>query len=300
MKNQYVGDVGDYGKYGLLRYLANHGVRIGVNWYLTENDTSNDGRFTNYLEKPAERKYDPDLYDALKEIAFLRDKSVQMVEEADLMPGAVYYHEVLKCASDKPKVREINRILWFNNSKMMLGDAELIFADPDNGLTENKTAKTKDSEKYVLPWEIEAYYKSGKNVVYYCHKGRRKWEAWEEAKLTMKKHLPDAQILVMTYHKGTQRSYIFVIHPDDYQKFVKLLSGFERTAWRGVFTREAVGGKTAGQETLGEPIELERKDGSILTLTKKMDGNIHISNSKRPGEICVYTPDLLASLLSIR
>jgi hypothetical protein len=30
MKNQYVGDIGDYGKYGLLRFLANRGIRIGV------------------------------------------------------------------------------------------------------------------------------------------------------------------------------------------------------------------------------------------------------------------------------
>ena len=38
MKNQYVGDIGDYGKYGLLRFLSNHGIIIGINWYLTEDD----------------------------------------------------------------------------------------------------------------------------------------------------------------------------------------------------------------------------------------------------------------------
>ena len=31
MKNQYIGDIGDYGKYGLLRFLAQRGFRIGVN-----------------------------------------------------------------------------------------------------------------------------------------------------------------------------------------------------------------------------------------------------------------------------
>ena len=35
MKNQYFGDVGDYGKYGLLRHIANNGIKIAVNWYLT-------------------------------------------------------------------------------------------------------------------------------------------------------------------------------------------------------------------------------------------------------------------------
>lgn len=42
MKNQYIGDIGDYGKYGMLRYLEKSGIKIGVNWYLTENDDSND------------------------------------------------------------------------------------------------------------------------------------------------------------------------------------------------------------------------------------------------------------------
>lgn len=68
MKNQYVGDVGDYGKYGLLRYISNKGIHIGVNWYLTEDDGSNDGKFISYLSKESERKYDGELYDFLKEI----------------------------------------------------------------------------------------------------------------------------------------------------------------------------------------------------------------------------------------
>ena len=38
MKNQYVGDIGDYGKYGLLRFLSNRGIKIGINWYLTKDD----------------------------------------------------------------------------------------------------------------------------------------------------------------------------------------------------------------------------------------------------------------------
>jgi hypothetical protein len=63
--------------------------------------------------------------------------------------------------SDKSSAREINRILWFNNSKLMLRDAELIFADPDNGFTEKKTAKTKGSEKMIFPFEIADYYNSG-------------------------------------------------------------------------------------------------------------------------------------------
>ena len=50
MKDQYVGDIGDYGKYGLLRYLNGCGLKIGVNWYLTPDDGRSDGNHTEYLE----------------------------------------------------------------------------------------------------------------------------------------------------------------------------------------------------------------------------------------------------------
>lgn len=38
MKNQYFGDVGDFGKYGLLTALASNEIKLGVNWYLTQDD----------------------------------------------------------------------------------------------------------------------------------------------------------------------------------------------------------------------------------------------------------------------
>ena len=49
MKNQYIGDIGDYGKYGLLRRLAKYGIKIAINWYLTESDGTNDCKSTKYL-----------------------------------------------------------------------------------------------------------------------------------------------------------------------------------------------------------------------------------------------------------
>ena len=71
-------------------------------------------------------------------------------------------------------------------------------------------------------------------------KGRRTDEAWDYAKTAIKKHLPDAQIIVMTFHRGTQRSYIFVLHPDDYARYDSLLTEFEKTVWRYIFDRERV------------------------------------------------------------
>ena len=242
MKNQYVGDIGDYGKYGLLRFLASHGIKIGVNWYLTENDGSTDGKFTTYLKNPADRVYDPELFDALQNIADHPDKTIKMIEQAGIIPGAEFYGELLKGSSLEADAREWNRRLWFNNSTLMLGNAELIFADPDNGISYRKTARTKDSEKFILPEDVAEYYNSGRNVVYYCHKGRRKQEAWEQAKAEIRNHIRDAQLLAVTCHRGTQRSYIFVLHPDCYMKYEKIITAFLDSEWGNMFTWEHVAG----------------------------------------------------------
>ncbi|SKB94437.1 hypothetical protein SAMN06296386_1106 [Lachnospiraceae bacterium] len=96
MKNQYVGDIGDFGKYALLRAFAEAGVKVGVNWYLTDDDTSNDGKFTDYLKKDDFRIYDPEVFDELKRIAVIRDKSVKNIEESGIIPDAVFFSYLLK------------------------------------------------------------------------------------------------------------------------------------------------------------------------------------------------------------
>lgn len=59
MQNRYTGDIGDFGKMGLLRSLQETGLSIGVNWYLVPNESHNeDGRYVQYLEDPAFRGCD--------------------------------------------------------------------------------------------------------------------------------------------------------------------------------------------------------------------------------------------------
>ena len=255
MKNQYVGDIGDYGKYGLLRFLASHGIKIGINWYLTENDSSSDGRFTDYLKRPEERTYDPEVYDALQKIAGLSDKNVRMIEKAGVIPEAHFFGQFLRSSSLEAKDRELDRRLWFNNSTLLLRDADLIFADPDNGISFLKTARTKDSEKFILPQDVVEYYNDGKNVVFYCHKGRRKQEAWEQAKVQIKDYIRDAQILAVTCHRGTQRSYIFVLHPDCYLEYERILTAFLNSEWRKMFTWEPVKGNAIEEAGMNVPYE---------------------------------------------
>lgn len=236
MKNQYVGDIGDYGKYGLLRAFSSQ-CKIGVNWYLTENDRTNDGNIRQYLNQPEKRAYDPELYDALKEIDLCQDKSVALVESANLIPGAVYYSTILKSESLTPDERRSFRCEWHRDALNALEDAELVFCDPDNGPLGSKTIGSKQSEKFVSLDELADYYNRGQNIVYYCQKARRTEAQWNKTKYEIQSKLADASVMVLTFHSGTQRSYIFAVHPTDYPKYRNIANLFLQT-WAGLFTEE--------------------------------------------------------------
>ena len=50
MQDRYAGDIGGFGKFGLLRALADGGFKIGINWYYTnplESERSPSGAYLN-------------------------------------------------------------------------------------------------------------------------------------------------------------------------------------------------------------------------------------------------------------
>lgn len=192
MKNQYVGDIGDYGKYGLLRFLANHGICIGVNWYLTENDDSADGKFTDYLKdkESQDRLCDQELFDALRKIVLprsIQEKSVNMIREAELIPNACYYNSLLPDSNQDTKAREISRRFWLNNSSLMLGGADLIFADgsfiwSDQDPCQDWTPGASDGQTRAMPENDgtgqeshQASEESADEIQYVCNTNTKKF-----------------------------------------------------------------------------------------------------------------------------
>jgi hypothetical protein len=171
-----------------------------------------------------------------------------MIREERLIPGAEYYSAMIPVRPTDKGALQIDRRMWFNNSYLFLGDSHLIFMDPDNGINYRLKADSKNSEKYVLPEEIEKYYLQGHDIVVYCHKGRRTPDSWGDAKIRMRRIIRDAQIIGVTSHRGTQRTYLFILHPDNYRKYVRILNEFEKTAWGGMFSREPVYGNVLTPE----------------------------------------------------
>ena len=238
MKNQCVAEVGDYGKYSLLRAFLDAGVIVGVNWYLTEDDKSNDGKFTSYLQDGGMRIYQPEIFDILKAISRKKRKSVIDIQKSGILPGAVFYDKKID-VTGTPKERIQKRCQWFEGSKDVLKEAELIFMDPDNGLMKTRKVSRKGAEKYIMPEEVARYFSEGHDVVYYCHKGRRTKEAWDSYLSIMFNRIPDAKPAVLTYHKGTQRSYVFLIHDESFRKYRKIIDVFE-SGWPRLFTEEYI------------------------------------------------------------
>ena len=100
MQDRYVGDIGDYAKYGMLRALSS-GYRLGVAWYRCSNETHNsDGKHTRYLEDATRwRGFDPELFDALKQIVDQEKRCLTSIEKSDLLRGARFASETLTCCS---------------------------------------------------------------------------------------------------------------------------------------------------------------------------------------------------------
>lgn len=295
MKNQYVGDIGDFGKYALLKAFDDAGVKVGINWYLTENDRSNDGKFTSYLKKDDLRWYCPEVFDFLKQIAEKEDKTVVDVQNGGILPGAIYYPRLLN-PEGTPNERKKQRNIWFQESLQELADAELVFMDPDNGLLERGDAGKREAEKYILPSEVENLFNRGHNVIYYCHKGRRTYDQWDDYKSIMFNQVKDALPAVLTYHKGSQRSYIFLIHEKDFIKYRKIIDHF-LGRWYRVFSEEYTSvGDPAGQ-VLEEAFAVQKADGTKIAIEKRADGRIQMRSSRENGALHIVDADYFCHMI---
>jgi len=166
MKNQYVGDVNDYRKYGLLRILAGEGELRGVVcWALTESDGRSDGSRTTYLNCPADwMGYDPELFAFLRHaVVQRRVRSVKIVERGGVLPNFSFFGERVPQSGE-------DRDVYFDRCLEFAKGADIIFLDPDNGLSVKSTPRgSRGSPKYVYPSEVLLAYSRGHSILIYQH-----------------------------------------------------------------------------------------------------------------------------------
>ncbi len=230
MKNQYLADIGDYGKYALLRHIAKAGISVSVNWYLTPDDGSKDGKFRDYLKDDKEAVLDPELFEKLRSLPRTVRSTVMDLEAMDVIPGADYYHQDLEV---------FGRDKWLR-ACMEHCKGSLIYLDPDNGIRQGAPGQSADSIKFAYTSEIAALFESGRDVVCYCHRGRRNDLDWEKYKALLYHELQDVRLFCLTYHRGTQRSFLFAVHEEHADQYQQILSEFLNNTEKRYFTEEEV------------------------------------------------------------
>ncbi len=242
MQNRYTGDIGDFSKLGLLRALRRAGFSIGLNWYLTPDETHNgDGRHVDYLFQDEYRKCDPGLWLGLRAIVDGKKRQVRYMENDDILQAA-FFSECLDFSHDvgqgkrkcMPKARRIElRAEWFAKSLDAMAGNDIVCVDPDNGMVVPSAMGRPKENKYVLPEELAGYYAQGSTVIYYQHKARRKdpFYADQLERLLASRAFPSATGLALKFEKVSQRYYMFVIQPRHRRAIEKAVEDMLSTAW---------------------------------------------------------------------
>ncbi|UJA20472.1 hypothetical protein HJD18_09810 [Thermoleophilia bacterium SCSIO 60948] len=132
MKDQYVSDVNDYLKYGLLRAIVRGTPSkrtLYVCWMLTEDDQGPDGRKLGYLDDPEKfRGNDPVLFDELVRLVRQDQRSVRSIADSPVLPAGTVFHSDIIRDDFEGRSSNLRSMLERRPSK------PIVFFDPDNGI----------------------------------------------------------------------------------------------------------------------------------------------------------------------
>ena len=237
MQNRYTGDIGDYGKLGLLRVLHSSELSIGVNWYLTPDESHNgDGRHIGYLNKEQYQACDKQLWSELKRIVESEQREIAALENEDILQ-ATYYSQPFDFAGKTKSERTKLRSEWHKEAAAVLNNTEIVFVDPDNGLIVPSAEGTVKANKYVEPQELADYYSKGSSVIYYQHKARRNDTFYIEQhqRLLSCPAFNGATGLGLKFVTTSQRYYFFIVQPKHKEIVNEQIQQMMNTAWKEHF-----------------------------------------------------------------
>ena len=252
MQDRYVGDVGDFGKYGLLRSLCRgdeHGaaLRLGVLWYRFHGDGSaatNDGRHTDYLFAPSRherllRRCDPELFEKMLHLV-KNDHSIAAVEANRVLPAdTVFFSEGLSFRGTRRGERDAKRHRWLNAGLRRVKEAEVVFFDPYNGLeAPSRSSMSLMGPKYVYYDDLQSCWERGQSLVVYHHVGRtyrgRKADAGEQIRSRCRElcqRLSGAEPRVLRYRRRSPRVYFVLPSPKHDVRLKARINTFLDSPW---------------------------------------------------------------------
>jgi hypothetical protein len=250
MQNRYVGDVGDFAKYALLRSISQgspDALRLAVIWYLYPNEIHNsDGRHVGYLRSESYRALDPELHTAMIRLVGCAKRSVAEVRKAALLPpGTIFFEE--PTVSDLGSVvssrgREAFRMEWFSRAQTATMGADIVFLDPDNGIEIRSVPKgAARAGKYVFWNEIEALWTRGQSLVIYHHLNRTMSIRLQTKALRRRfneRLARPALLLSPVFRRGSCRHFWVVGQSDHAGRLKSRIEGMLKLGWSGHFDIE--------------------------------------------------------------
>ena len=242
MQNRYAGDVGDFGKYGLLRKLCVEPplLSLGVVWYLMSDEPDkSDGRHIGYLEPANAHKFqdcDPELYWALQIFKPLQSgvsvrREVAAIERSGVLRGAAFFSKPVDTGT---------REAWLREALNAVAGRELVLLDPDHGLEVKATPlDAPHGGKFCGYHEVREFFCAGASVVLHQLFDRSASTRVQVAllcrELTGKVAAP-LPAFALLFHRGTARAFLVLPQPRHAET---IRSGIERlmaSPWRKHFT----------------------------------------------------------------
>ena len=263
MQNMYVGDVGDYAKFGLLRRLS--GVtdsspypylRIGLVWCLHHDEKhppgnkrkmSADGRHISYLRRTATddrsfyRNCDVELWESIRDLVYRDGRCVHCAENANLLPGdTLYYSDMLHYFSAMPRpLREQVRAAWVRGALRATDGVQIVMIDPDNGIGREERKYRRDGTKYAYLSELRIFWNRNQSLVVYHHMSQGRTARAQC--LDVRERLGDAfgvEAIPMLFSRGTARVFFVVPQPDETGELIEdRIDRMLETGWARHFER---------------------------------------------------------------
>ena len=195
MQNRYVGDIADYGKHGLLRFLSGvtdevkpePKLRLGLIWYMHHDERhsadktkiNRDGKHTGYLDYTPKNleEYAPcdrELWDTLGHLVGREARCVHCAQNAGLLPeDTLFYDAMLSYVPQMPKEQKVAlRDYWLKCALRATKDAKLVCVDPDNGIGADRKKLDMDGPKFAYMSDLQALWERKQSLVVYQHIGR--------------------------------------------------------------------------------------------------------------------------------
>ena len=226
MRDSFVADIGDFGKFGLLRGLFGTPgdldpglpVNLGVVWYYNIDPAGPDGNRIDYLNVSGSnaRRFmpcDQGLYMELRRLvgnslAANDQRNIQQIQDLNILRNAEYHGVPLPFPHNQ---QERNNWSLAATTAMQNQHRNVIFLDPDNGLRVNN-----NSSEHASVGEIAGFYAASDILIVYQHlrQGQTAADLIDENIQLLNANIQPAPVIrALRWHRVTGRIYFILAHP---------------------------------------------------------------------------------------